>query len=63
MNTTKTFTAWNGDRQLTRDEYIKEWLEVTIQFGTLFGGDPLVGKYLDFRDAVAERAGDKWDKQ
>ena len=63
MNTTKTFTAWHGDRQLTRNEYITEWLDTTIQFGTLFGADPLVGKYLDFRGAVAELAGAKWDKQ
>jgi hypothetical protein len=60
---TKTFTAWTGDRELTREEYIQEWLDATIQFGTLFGGDDLVGKYLDFRGAIIEVAGKKWDKQ
>lgn len=63
MNTTKRFTTWNGDLILTREEFIERWLDTTIQFGTLFGGDPSVGKYLDFRDAVAEQAGIKWDKQ
>ena len=59
---TKAFANWTGkDRHLTRDEYIKEWLDTTIQYGTLFGGDITVGKYLDFRDAVEELAGKKWD--
>jgi hypothetical protein len=62
--TTKPFpNSFGKEVQLTREEFVARWLEATIQFGTLFGGDPLVGKYLDFRDAVAERAGDKWDKQ
>lgn len=60
--TTKAFANWTGkDRHLTRDEYIKEWLDTTIQYGTLFGGEPLLGKWLDFRDAVTELAGKKWD--
>jgi len=65
MNTTKTFKAWNGDRELTREQYIAEWLDTTTQLGALFGGDTLgaIAKYLDFRDAVAEQAGIKWDKQ
>ena len=62
--TTKPFpNSFGKEVQLTREEFVARWLEATIQFGTLFGGDPLVGKYLDFRDAVAVRAGDKWDKQ
>ena len=61
--TTKPFpNSFGREVQLTREEFVDRWLEATIQFGTLFGGDPLVGKYLEFRDAVAERAGDKWDK-
>jgi len=63
MNTTKTFTTWNGTKELTREQYIAEWLDPTTQFGTLFGGNALVGKYLEFRGAVAELAGIKWDKQ
>ena len=58
---TKTFKTWFGDKEATRDEFIKEWLDETIKFGTLFGGDSKVGAYLDFRDAVAELAGKKWD--
>lgn len=62
-NTTKAFANWTGkDRHLTRDEYVQEWLDATIQFGTLFGGDSKVGTYLDFRDAVAEQSGKAWDK-
>jgi hypothetical protein len=58
----KAFANWTGkDRHLTRDEFITEWLDHTIQFGTLFGGDSKVGAYLDFRDQVAIQAGKKWD--
>ena len=63
MNTTKTFTAWNGDKELTREQYIAEWLEATIQFGTLFGEKEGIYKYFALRDLVAEQAGAKWDKQ
>ena len=62
---TKTFKAWNGDRELTREQYVQEWLDATIQFGTLFDGGTMkeFNKYLELRDAIAEKAGNKWDKQ
>lgn len=62
MKTTKTFTSWIGDKELTRDEYIKEWLDSTIQVGALFGGKHSVAKYFEFRDLVAEVAGQQWDR-
>jgi hypothetical protein len=64
MNT-KTFTAWNGDRELTREKYIQEWLDQTIQVGALFDGkmgDATVQQYFAFRDLVAKQAGIKWDQ-
>lgn len=61
---TKTFTSWNGDRELTREEYVQEWLDATIQFGTLFGGDIKTAKHFwDLRDLVSAQAGAKWDNQ
>lgn len=62
MKTTKTFSSWIGDKDLTRDEYIQEWLDSTIQVGALFGGLHSVSKYFEFRDIVAEHAGIKWDQ-
>jgi hypothetical protein len=58
---TKTLRTWFGDKQVTRDEFIKEWLEETMKFSALFGADPTLSAYLEFRDAVAEQAGKKWD--
>jgi hypothetical protein len=64
VQTTKPFANTFGrEVQLTREQFIDRWLDSTIQFGTLFGGDPSVGKYLEFRGAVAELAGKSWDKQ
>ena len=62
MKTTKTFASWIGDKELTRNEYIKEWLDSTVQVGALFGATHSVGKYFEFRDLVAELAGQQWDK-
>lgn len=65
MKTTKTFSSWIGDKDLTRDEYIREFLDTTIQVGALFDGkmgDATVQKYFAFRDLVSELAGQKWDK-
>jgi hypothetical protein len=62
--TTKTFTSWNGDKELTREQYIQEWLDTTIQAGALFDGkmgDDTVQQYFAFRDLVAKQAGIKWD--
>jgi hypothetical protein len=61
MKTTKTFSSWIGDKELTREEYIKMWMEETIKFGALFEGKG-VFKFFDIRDAVAEQAGIKWDQ-
>lgn len=61
---TKTFknVVWGTEKELTRDEYIQEWLDATIQFGTLFGGDPVTAKkFWDMRDTVGEQAGINWD--
>jgi hypothetical protein len=66
MTTAKTFTAWNGDRELTREQYIREWLDTTIQVGALFDGkmgDVKSQQYFAFRDLVSAYAGAKWDKQ
>lgn len=63
---TKTFTAWNGDKELTREQYIQEWLDSTIAVGGLFDGkmgDVTSQQYFAFRDTVADLAGKKWDKQ
>lgn len=63
MKTTKTFSSWIGDKDLTRDEYIREFLDTTIQVGALFDskGYDTVQKYFAFRDLVSELAGQKWD--
>ena len=60
---TKAFANWTGkDRHLTRDEYIKEWLDSTLQFGSIFSGDIARAQiFFEFRDSVAEHAGIKWD--
>lgn len=62
---TKTFTSWIGDKELTRDEYIKVWLDSTIQVGALFDGkmgDATSQQYFAFRDLVSDLAGKKWDQ-
>jgi hypothetical protein len=62
---TKTFKAWNGDRELTREQYIQEWLDATIQFGALFDGKDMqeFNKFFELRNAIEQQAGNKWDKQ
>ena len=63
--TTKTFTSWNGDRELTREQYVQEWIDQTIQVGALFDGkmgDSTVQQYFAFRDLVSDLAGKKWDQ-
>lgn len=59
---TKTFKAWNGDRQLTRDEYIDEWKAQTDSMWQLFA---MYGSFTElqaFIDTVKENAGKAWDK-
>jgi hypothetical protein len=59
---TKTFKAWNGDRELTREQYIQEWKDQTDTFWTLFAQ---YGSFIElkaFIDTVEENAGNAWDK-
>lgn len=64
MNTTKTFKAWNGDRELTREQYIAEWTQPVLeQHCYLFAQFGAPSKLQAFLDEVAELAGKSWDKQ
>jgi hypothetical protein len=63
METTKAFANWTGkDRHLTREQYILEWLDATIQFGALSYDDKFTKAFLEFRGAIVEQAGKKWDE-
>jgi hypothetical protein len=60
---TKAFANWTGkDRHLTRDEFVKEWLETTYQYSKLF----LIhseesSKLVNFQKTLADLAGQEWD--
>lgn len=59
---TKTFTAWNGDRELTREQYVQEWKEQTDPLWTLFAQYGSFVELKGFIDTVEENAGKAWDK-
>ena len=60
---TKTFKAWNGDKQLTREQYIAEWTEQTNPLWTLFAQYGSFQELQNFVNTVEENAGQAWDKQ
>lgn len=60
MNT-KTFDGFFGPKQVTKDEFIKQWLDTTHQYSSLFyrlgKGDELISFQCDLEDAAAKA----WD--
>jgi hypothetical protein len=62
MNTTKTFKAWFGDKEVTREEFVREWVETTYQYGHLFlANSDAPEKLVAFQNTIAELAGMEWD--
>ena len=62
MNTTKTVKAWHGETEVTREEFVKQWVETTYQYGKLFlahTDEP--NKLIDFQKTIADLAGKEWD--
>ena len=61
---TKTFkdAIWGTEKELTRDQYIQEWVDASLQFAPLFP-DMQTFKYFDMVDVIRDQAGAKWDKQ
>lgn len=60
---TKTFSNGFGSMAMTKDEYIKHWLESTHHYVTLFytlgKGDELLSFQCDLEDVAAKF----WDNQ
>lgn len=61
MSKTKTFSNGWGSKDLTRDEYIKHWLEATHQFTTIFYGIDEGITLISFQGDLVEAAGKYWD--
>ena len=61
MNT-KTFDAWHGDVELTRDEFINRWVSTINQMDYMFSKYDMSADLLDFKLKVADIAGKEWDK-
>jgi hypothetical protein len=59
---TKTFEAWNGDVELTRQQYIDRWVSTTHQLAYMFGKYDMSADLLEFQFKLTEVAGKEWDK-
>ena len=54
---------WNGEVELTRDEYIKEWLETTHQYSYMFYKNARPQALLTFQLMLSDLAGKEWDSK
>jgi hypothetical protein len=57
---TKTFDSFFGTKEVTRDAFIRQWLDTTYQYSQLFydsNGDDL----FKFQAVLGELAGKAWD--
>ncbi len=59
---TKTFEAWHGDEELTRQQYIDRWVSTTRQLAYMFGKYDMSADLLEFQFKLTEIAGKEWDK-
>lgn len=62
MSDTKTFkNSFGRDVQLTRDEYINQWVETTHQYAYIIGSEGSLDKLNEFQNELIRLAGKKWD--
>ncbi len=59
---TKTFDAWHGEVQLTRDEFIDRWIATTEQMSYMFYKYEMAADLLEFKLKLADIAGKEWDR-
>ena len=59
---TKSFDSFFGVKQVSREDFIKQWVETTKQYTSLFYSNGDGDKLLDFQFKLQELAGKAWDK-
>jgi hypothetical protein len=58
---TKTFDSFFGTKEVTKDEFIREWLGTTHQYSQLFYGAENGKALIDFQLELEELAAKAWD--
>ena len=59
---TKTFDSFFGTKEVSRKEFIEQWLKTTHQYTQMFYGADKGGTLMDFQFVLQELAGKAWDK-
>lgn len=61
---TKPFpNSFGQEIQLTREQFIKRWIEPTHQFACIIGAEGSLAKLNEFQEEIMRLAGKKWDNQ
>jgi hypothetical protein len=59
----KTFDAWHGEEELSRQQYIDRWVSTTYQLAYMFGKYDKSADLIDFQIKVMDLAAAEWDKR
>jgi hypothetical protein len=60
---TKPFESFFGTKEVTKDDYVRRWLESTHQYASLFYGINQGQDLIEFQSALIKAAETAWDKQ
>ena len=58
---TKTFDSFFGTKEVTKDAFIRQWLDTTHQYSQLFYGAENGKALIDFQLELEELAAKAWD--
>lgn len=59
---TKTFDGFFGPKEVSRKEFINQWIGTTGQYASLFYPEEMGEELLKFQQALEKVAGKAWDK-